>query len=270
MRDPCGRAVILLSGGIDSSTALAMTRAEGKELYALSFNYHQRHIRELESARMVAASCAVKKHLLVDFDLRDIGGSALTSDIAVPKAVAQGAKDSGERTATHGAPLHAPGTIPVTYVPARNTIFLSFALAWAEVLESETIVIGANAIDYSGYPDCRPEYLRAFEAMANLATKIAVEGRLKFSISAPLLSLTKAEIIKKGLALGLDYSLTWSCYDPQPPGGHKPEVGRVAGASAFPRSGGNYAPCGQCDSCRLREKGFREAGERDPLLSYGV
>ena len=206
------KAVVLLSGGVDSSTALAIAKSEGYELYALSFDYNQRHRRELESAGLIASALGVEKHLIISFDLREIGGSALTSDIKVPKKI----------------PLHPPlskggprggkysSSIPVTYVPARNTIFLSFAIAWAEVLDAENIFIGVNAIDYSGYPDCRPEYLRAFEDMANLATKASVEGRLKFKIKAPLISMKKSEIIRKGSELRLDYSLTWSCYDPQP------------------------------------------------------
>ena len=193
------KAVVLLSGGIDSATTLAIAKAEGFQIYALSFDYNQRHKRELESARMVASALGVEKHLVISFDLREIGGSALTSDIEVPK----------ER-------MKDPSLIPVTYVPARNTIFLSFGLAWAEALEAGHIFIGANAIDYSGYPDCRPEYLKAFEEMANLATKISVEGALRFAIKAPLVSMKKSEIIREGTRLGLDYALTWSCYDPQP------------------------------------------------------
>ncbi len=223
------KAVVLLSGGIDSATTLAIARAEGYRLYALSFDYHQRHRRELESASMVASALGVFKHLVITFDLREIGGSALTAEIEVPK------QDGKLKSKSE--------TIPVTYVPARNTIFLSFALSWAEVLGAGEIFIGANAVDYSGYPDCRPEYLKAFEAMANLATKVSVEGRLRFAIHAPLLSMTKGEIIGKGLELGFDYSLTWSCYDPLPDG----------------------KPCGRCDSCLYRAKGFREAGIRDPL-----
>ncbi|MEW6067937.1 MAG: 7-cyano-7-deazaguanine synthase QueC [Nitrospirota bacterium] len=223
------KAVILLSGGIDSSTTLAFAKSQGYELYALSFDYHQRHKRELDSARMVASALGVKKHLIIRFDLREIGGSALTSDIEVPKKL---------RTQNPEFRIQ----IPVTYVPARNTIFLSFALAWAEVLEAEDIFIGANAIDYSGYPDCRPEFLKAFEDMANLATKVSVEGKMKFKINAPLISMKKAEIIKLGIKLGLDYSLTWSCYDPQ-----------------------HGEPCNLCDSCLIREKGFQEAGIKDHL-----
>jgi len=237
------KAVVLLSGGIDSSTTLAIAKAEGYELYALSFDYRQRHGLELEAARKVAESMRGTapgdigaRHLIINFDLRKIGGSALTSDIEVPKGA----------TAPDAIGSAAP-EIPVTYVPARNTIFLSFALAWAEALGAGDIFIGANITDYSGYPDCRPEYLRAFEAMANLATKASVEGGMRFAIIAPLLYMTKAEIIKKGVSLGLDYSLTWSCYDPLPDG----------------------RPCLACDSCRFREKGFREAGVADPILRRG-
>jgi 7-cyano-7-deazaguanine synthase len=239
------RAVVLLSGGVDSTTTLAAAKAEGFELYALSFDYGQRHKIELELARRNAEKFGAKKHLIINFDLREIGGSALTSDIAVPKAdqwVGGGLKK--DQTPTSNS--HAP--IPVTYVPARNTIFLSFALAWAETLEAEDIFIGANAVDYSGYPDCRPEYIQAFEDMANLATKISVEGKVRFKIRAPLIKLTKAEIIRKGTALGVDYSLAWSCYDPIP----------------NPQS---PIPCLKCDSCMLRAKGFSEAGINDPLLS---
>lgn len=230
------KAVVLLSGGLDSSTTLAVAKALGYELFAISFNYNQRHAIELESARLVASALGVKQHLTVDFDLREIGGSALTSSTEVPKA--------------GGLSQQAPPEIPVTYVPARNTIFLSFALAWAEVLKANDIFIGANAVDYSGYPDCRPEYLSAFESMANLATRESVEGKMHFSIMAPLISMKKSEIIKKGIELKLDYSLTWSCYDPQP---------RTTGS-------GTFIPCGLCDSCVLRAKGFREAGVTDPLL----
>lgn len=223
------KAVVLLSGGIDSSTVSAIARAEGYEIYALSFDYGQRHRRELQSAKMVAESLKVKEHLIISFDMRKIGGSALTTDMEVPK---RGVKDSA--------------SIPVTYVPARNTVFLSFALGWAEVLDAPDIFIGANIVDYSGYPDCRPEYLKAFEEMANLATKISIEGRIKFNIKAPLLYLTKVDIIKKGTELGLDYSLTWSCYDPQ-------------------QNGEGVIPCGRCDSCIFRAKGFEDAGLIDPL-----
>lgn len=235
------KAVVLLSGGVDSSTTLAIARSEGYEAYALSFDYHQRHRRELESARMVAESVGVAKHLVIAFDLREIGGSALTSELEVPKG---GGGRSPDRATT------GPEQIPVTYVPARNTIFLSFALAWAEVVEASDIFIGANAVDYSGYPDCRPEYLRSFEEMANLATKASVEGGLRFRINSPLLFLTKEQIIRKGVERGLDYALTWSCYDPQ--------TDRTAGQ--------RLVPCGRCDSCSFREKGFRAAGIKDPLL----
>lgn len=221
------KAVVLLSGGIDSSTTLAIAKAEGYECYALSFDYGQRHRVELLSAKRVAKAIGVKEHLVISFDLRKIGGSALTSDMEMPE---------GEQR-----------DIPVTYVPARNTIFLSFALAWAEVLECPNIFIGANVVDYSGYPDCRPEYLQAFEKMANLATKVSVEGKIHFKVHPPLLYMTKAEIIKRGIELGLDYSLTWSCYDPQ----GEPE---------------NPIPCLKCPSCLLRIKGFEEAGFKDPLL----
>jgi 7-cyano-7-deazaguanine synthase len=234
------KAVVLLSGGIDSSTTLAIAKAEGFQIYALSFDYNQRHKRELESARMVASALGVEKHLVISFDLREIGGSALTSDIEVPK----------ER-------MKDPSIIPVTYVPARNTIFLSFGLAWAESLEAGHIFIGANAIDYSGYPDCRPEYLKAFEEMANLATKISVEGALRFVIKAPLVSMKKSDIIREGTRLGLDYALTWSCYDPQPKDVRGPEFGEMI-------------PCGQCDSCIIRAKGFEETGTKDPLVTSNV
>ena len=218
------KAVILYSGGLDSTTCLAIARAEGFEPYAISFSYGQRHSVELDLARQNARPMGAADHLVVDFDYRKVGGSALTSDIAVPK---EGVGDD----------------IPVTYVPARNTIFLSFALGWAEVLGAFDIYIGVNALDYSGYPDCRPEYIQAFEAMANLATKAGVEGTGHFTIHTPLISLTKAEIIRKGMLLGVDYGRTHSCYDPTPDG----------------------TACGLCDSCRLRLKGFAEAGVRDPL-----
>jgi 7-cyano-7-deazaguanine synthase len=221
------KAVVLLSGGLDSSTLLAVASAQGFDTYALSFRYGQRHQVEIEAARRVAQSLGPGHHIVLDIDLRSIGGSALTSEIAVPKG--RGLEQMAE-------------DIPVTYVPARNTIFLSFALAWAEVLGSADIFIGVNALDYSGYPDCRPEYIEAYEKMANLATKAAVEGR-RFRIHTPLITLTKAEIIKKGLELGVDYSLTITCYDPFE----------------------NGEACGECDSCLLRLKGFREAGVKDPV-----
>jgi 7-cyano-7-deazaguanine synthase len=224
------RAVVLLSGGLDSATVLAIARRGGYELYALSFAYGQRHIHELQAASRVAASIGVVKHRTAVIDLRIFGGSALTDDIDVPKG-----RSAGEMS--HG--------IPITYVPARNTIFLSFALAWAEVLGSSDIFIGVNALDYSGYPDCRPEFIEAFEKMANLATKAGIEGRQQLKIHTPLIALTKAEIIRKGIELGVDYGLTSSCYDPSPSG----------------------IPCGQCDSCLLRKKGFRENGIED-LLRY--
>src|SRR5882724_1377643 len=225
---PARRAVVLLSGGLDSTTALAVARAEGFDGYALSFDYGQRHDRELESARRVAAALGAKEHLVLRLDLRAIGGSALTGDIPVPKGRSHEAMGSG---------------IPVTYVPARNTIFLSHALAWAEVLESQDIYIGVNALDYSGYPDCRPEYIEAFERMANLATKAGVEGRSRLTIHTPLIRLTKAQIVQRGAELGVDFGLTWSCYEPQPDG----------------------RACGLCDSCLLRQKGFAEAGLCDPV-----
>jgi 7-cyano-7-deazaguanine synthase len=223
------KAVVLLSGGLDSTTALAIAKAEGFEPYAISFRYGQRHKVELESAARVVAAMNVKQHVVVDIDLRQFGGSALTSDIDVPKA-----RSIDEMS--HG--------IPVTYVPARNTVFLSFALAWAETLCAQDIYVGVNALDYSGYPDCRPEYIVAYEAMANLATRAGVEGTQRLTIHAPLIQLTKAQIIQRGLQLGVDYSFTSSCYDPAPTG----------------------APCGGCDSCLLRAKGFSEAGMPDPLV----
>jgi 7-cyano-7-deazaguanine synthase len=222
------RAVVLLSGGLDSATVLAIARSQGFELYALSFSYGQRHVWELEAAKRVAASIGVALHRVAQIDLRVFGGSALTDDIAVPKG-----RDANEMS--HG--------IPVTYVPARNTIFLSFALAWAEVLGASDVFIGVNALDYSGYPDCRPEFIEAFEKMANLATRAGVEGSQSLKIHTPLIALTKAQIIAKGLELGVDYGLTSSCYDPSQSG----------------------EPCGQCDSCLLRQKGFGEIGIADPL-----
>jgi 7-cyano-7-deazaguanine synthase len=218
------KAVVLYSSGLDSTTCLAMAQTEGFVPYAISFSYGQRHSRELEVAKANAVRLGAAKHLVVEFDLRLMGGSALTADIAVPKE-------------------GVGSDIPVTYVPARNTIFLSFALGWAEVLGAFDIYIGVNALDYSGYPDCRPAYIAAFEAMANLATKAGVEGSGRFRIHTPLIDLTKAEIIRKGIELGVDYGLTHSCYDPTPEG----------------------LSCGQCDSCRLRLKGFAEAGLHDPL-----
>jgi 7-cyano-7-deazaguanine synthase len=273
-----GKAIVLLSGGIDSSTVLAIAKSCGHELYALSFDYRQRHRRELESAKLVATSLGVRRHLVIRFDLRTIGGSALTSEMKVPKSEV---RDLGLRVSKGEAiPSPVPGSqspIPVTYVPARNTIFLAFALAWAEVLGAPDIFIGANAVDYSGYPDCRPEYLRAFEDMANLATKASVENSLRFKINAPLLSMTKKEIIERGIKLGLDYSLTWSCYDPQEAGrtGSAEVQKRGKGekknfkASKLPDFGTRIVPCGRCDSCRFRAKGFREAGIKDPLSLPG-
>ncbi len=223
-------AVVLLSGGLDSATVLAIAASRGFATHALSFRYGQRHAIELERARDVASALRAHAHVVVDIDLRQFGGSALTADIAVPKdrdpdAIAQG--------------------IPITYVPARNTIFLSFALAWAETLGASDVFVGVNAMDYSGYPDCRPEYIEAFERMANLATKAGVEGTQRLRIHAPLIEMSKARIIETGVALGVDYGLTSSCYDPGPQG----------------------QPCGGCDSCVLRAKGFAEAGIADPLLT---
>jgi 7-cyano-7-deazaguanine synthase len=222
------KAVVLYSGGLDSTTCLAIATSEGFTPYAVSFAYGQRHSYELEVAKANAKRLGAQEHLVVEFDLRLMGGSALTADIDVPK---EGVGDA----------------IPVTYVPARNTIFLSFALGWAEVLGAFDIYIGVNALDYSGYPDCRPEYVAAYEAMANLATKAGVEGTGRLRIHTPLIDLSKADIIRRGLALGVDYGLTHSCYDPTP-----------AGLS-----------CGRCDSCRLRLKGFAEAGLSDPLRYVG-
>lgn len=221
-------AVVLVSGGLDSATALAGARAEGYACHALSFDYGQRHRRELDSARRVASALAAREHLILRLDLRAIGGSALTGEVPVPKGRSEAAIGAG---------------IPATYVPARNTIFLAHALAWAEVLGAQDIVIGVNALDYSGYPDCRPEYIEAFERMANLATKAGVEGTSRFTIHTPLIRLTKAEIVRRGQALGVDFALTWSCYEPEPDG----------------------RACGCCDSCLLRKKGFAEAGLEDPL-----
>jgi len=221
-------AVVLLSGGLDSATVAAIASSEGFQVNALSFDYGQRHRWELEAARRVAQSLGVANHRTAKIDLRVFGGSALTGDIDVPKGRSGAEMEHG---------------IPVTYVPARNTIFLSFALAWAEVLGSSDIFLGVNALDYSGYPDCRPEYIAAFESMANLATKAGVEGRQRLRIHAPLIQFTKAQIIQRGLSLGVDYSLTSSCYDPDTDG----------------------VPCGQCDSCFLRRKGFRENAIEDPL-----
>jgi 7-cyano-7-deazaguanine synthase len=220
------KAVVLLSGGLDSYTAGAIARSEGFELHALTIRYGQRHEQEIEAARKVALALGVLAHLELDLDLRGIGGSALTADIPVPR----------------DRDLSASG-IPATYVPARNTIFLSLALAWAEVLNAADIVIGVNALDYSGYPDCRPEFIHAFESLAAYATRAGVEGA-RFRVHTPLIKLTKAEIIQRGLELALDYGLTHSCYDPAPGG----------------------TPCGRCDSCVLRAKGFAEAGVADPLV----
>lgn len=223
------KAVCLLSGGLDSTTALAIAQEQGFEVYALSFSYGQRHTVELEKAQQFARERKVARHITLDIDLRQFGGSALTADIAVPKANSLADVEAG---------------IPITYVPARNTVFLSFALGWAETLGAQDIFIGVNALDYSGYPDCRPEFLEAFERLANLATKAGVQGTQKLTIQAPLLHMTKADVVRKGTSLGIDFGETSSCYDPSP----------------------NGAPCGHCDACLLRAKGFAEAGLPDPLL----
>ena len=224
------KAVCLLSGGLDSTTSLAIAQQEGFEVFALSFRYGQRHAVELEKAQTFARQRSVTRHVTLDMDMRAFGGSALTADIDVPK---------GHQVE------NIAGGIPITYVPARNTIFLSFALARAEVIGAEDIFVGVNAMDYSGYPDCRPEYIEAFENLANLATKAGVEGKQKLKIRAPLLHMTKADIIRKGMELGVNFSETTSCYDPGPTG----------------------EPCGACDSCLLRAKGFAEVGIADPLYT---
>ena len=221
------KAVVLSSGGLDSTTVMAIAKNEGYLIYSLSFSYGQRHFVELEAAKKIAEIIGVEKHLVLNLDLKKIGASALTDNIDVPK---------------NRSEVGISDDIPVTYVPARNTIFLSHALAWAEVIKTPYIFIGVNAIDYSGYPDCRPEYIKAFEKMANLATKAGVKGISKIRINTPLLNLSKAQIIKKGIELGVDYSLTHSCYDPNPEG----------------------VACGQCDSCILRKNGFKEASIKDP------
>jgi 7-cyano-7-deazaguanine synthase len=228
MRHTMNKAVLLLSGGLDSATTLAIAQAEGFDIYAISFRYGQRHKIELAAAAKVAAAAGVMEHRVVDIDLSQFGGSALTGNLAVPK----------ERAAEEMAQ-----GIPITYVPARNTVFLSLALAWAEVLGASDIYLGVNAIDYSGYPDCRPEYIAAFERLANLATKAGVEGTSRFRIHAPLIAMSKAEIIRRGVELGVDYSLTTSCYSPDASG----------------------RACGSCDSCLLRLAGFRDAGIADPI-----
>ena len=222
------KAVVLLSGGLDSATTLAIARSEGYECYALSFEYGQRHARELDSARAVAAAFGAKEHLVLPLDLRAIGGSALTEDIEVPKG--------------RSADMIASG-IPITYVPARNTIFLSHALAWAEVLGAADLFIGVNVLDASGYPDCRAEFIAAFERLATLATQAGIEGRSRFRVHTPLIALSKAEIIRRGTALAVDYGLTWTCYEPQ----------------------SDSRACGLCDACLLRKKGFAEAGLIDPI-----
>ena len=222
------KAVILLSGGLDSATTLAIAQNDGFTPYGLTFSYGQRHQFEIGASQKIAEACNLTDHIITEIDLRAFGGSALTDDIDVPK-------DRSENTMS--------GSIPVTYVPARNTIFLSFALAWAEVLQSNDIFLGVNSMDYSGYPDCRPEYIQSFQSMANLATKAGVEGAQSITIHTPLISMTKEEIIRKGLELGVDYSLTHSCYDPDKAGN----------------------ACGRCDSCSIRLKGFQEAGTADPI-----
>ncbi|MGA1825863.1 MAG: 7-cyano-7-deazaguanine synthase QueC [bacterium] len=224
------KAVVLLSGGIDSTTCMAIAKQEGYELYVLTFDYKQRHLIEINAAKRIAAIFKVKKHLILSIPLRDIGGSALTDTIEVPKNQPLGTISD---------------SIPVTYVPARNTIFLSFALAWAESLSITNIFIGVNAIDYSGYPDCRPEFIAAFENLATIATKIGIEDKRSIKIHTPLITLTKDQIIRKGIELGIDYSITHSCYDP----------------------GSDGHPCGMCDSCQLRKKGFETAGLKDPLIN---
>jgi 7-cyano-7-deazaguanine synthase len=230
---PKPKAVVLLSGGVDSSTTAAIAQRQGFDVHALSFHYGQRHAVELEAARRVVAHLGIRRHVVLEIDLRAFGGSALTGDLAVPL----------------DTPMDQIGArIPPTYVPARNTIFLSFSLAWAETLEARDIFIGANALDYSGYPDCRPEYIAAFERMANLATRAGVEGGGRITIHAPLISLSKREIIAQGRELGIDYGLTSSCYDPGPDG----------------------SACGHCEACLLRLKGFEEAGMSDPLVYQGV
>jgi 7-cyano-7-deazaguanine synthase len=225
-------AVVLLSGGLDSTTVLAIARSEGYSPYALSLRYGQRHTVELAAAQRVARAQGVARHVIADIDLRVFGGSALTDDIAVPH---------------HDSVDELGKDVPITYVPARNTVFLSFALAWAETLGSSDVFIGVNALDYSGYPDCRPEYISAYEKMANLATKAGVEGTQRLKIHAPLIDLTKAQTILRGLELGVDYSLTHSCYDPDADG----------------------LSCGTCDSCLLRSRGFAELGLEDPVLVAG-
>jgi len=230
-RSSSSPAVVLLSGGLDSTTVLAIARSEGYEVHALSFRYGQRHVGEIEAARRIADEAGARRHHILDIDLAVFGGSALTADIDVPK-------DRDLAPSSSGA-----GPIPITYVPARNTIFLSYALAFAEVIDSTDIFIGVNALDFSGYPDCRPQYIAAFERMANLATRAGVEGSRALRLHTPLISLSKAGIIRLGASLGVDYSLTTSCYDPEADG----------------------AACGRCDACQLRLKGFAEAGLEDPI-----
>jgi len=223
-------AVVLLSGGLDSATSLAVAQRDGFDCFALSFDYGQRHRFELDAARRVAEAAGVRRHIVLPIDLRAFGGSALTADIDVPKDRSEAAMSSG---------------IPITYVPARNTIFLAIALGWAEVLSAFDLFVGVNAVDYSGYPDCRPEFIEQFERLANVATRAGVEGRGQFRVHAPLIRLSKADIIRLGTSLGVDYGLTHSCYDPDAAG----------------------RPCGRCDSCAIRRDGFAAAGIPDPLLS---
>lgn len=230
MASSAGRpAVVLVSGGLDSTTAFAIARAEGFDCCALTVDYGQRHQLELDAARRVAAALGAREHVIIQVDLRRFGGSALTADLPLPTG-----RDPGAMT-----------DIPVTYVPARNTVFLALALGWAEVLGAEDLFIGVNALDYSGYPDCRPEYIEAFERMANLATKAGVEGKSRFRVHTPLIALSKAEIVRRAADLGVEFALTWSCYDPRP----------------------GQRPCGVCDACILRRKGFAEAGLVDPLVT---
>ncbi len=281
-------AVVLLSGGVDSATTMAIARSQGYQVYALSFRYGQRHEIELEAAKLVAERLGAEKQLVIDFNLREIGGSALTAAFDVPKHDEEEEHKSGNAagkprgSGQQSTKSNDLSVIPVTYVPARNTIFLSFALGWAEVLKAADIFIGANAVDYSGYPDCRPEYLSAFEALANLATKVGVEGTLRFRINTPLLQMTKADIIRTGISLGFDYGVTWSCYDPQETSSIKRNAESAEATkeklalldsavvarstSGLPGYRTRFSPCGRCDSCVFRARGFAEAGIDDPAL----
>jgi 7-cyano-7-deazaguanine synthase len=293
------KAIVLLSGGVDSTVTLAIAKNQGFDIYALSFDYGQRHVIELTLAKKSAVHFHAAKHLVIKSDLREIGGSALTSDIEVPKNRIQveatlsedSHRDSESMSESTCLPARQARTeiqdeknhtscnvnheslsdIPDTYVPARNTIFLSFGLAFAESIGAEDIFIGVNAVDYSGYPDCRPEFIRAFESMANLATKTSVEGKNVFKIQTPLIHCTKAEIIRRGVELGVDFSLAWSCYDPQPAAAgvqsSKFKVQSYKKANSKLRTpNSELIPCKRCDSCILRAKGFREAGIEDPLI----